>query len=42
MEAHQLGGVVQVLHDRQHPSYIALPTLGAKAHKLSVPNLTRG
>jgi putative CocE/NonD family hydrolase len=42
MEANELGGVVQVLHDRQHPSYLALPTLGAKPHKLRVPNLTRG
>jgi predicted acyl esterase len=42
MEANELGGVVQVLHDRQHPSYVALPTLGGKARKLSVPNLTRG
>jgi len=25
----QLGGVVSVLHDSQHPSYVALPTLGA-------------
>ena len=24
-----LGGVVQVLHDPQHPSYVALPTLGS-------------
>ncbi len=42
MEANELGGVVQVLHDRQHPSYVELPTLGRKARKLSVPDLTRG
>jgi uncharacterized protein len=42
MEANQLGGVVQVLHDSRHPSYLELPTLGNKAHRLSVPNLTRG
>jgi uncharacterized protein len=40
--ANELGGVVNVLHDPQHPSYIALPTLGATAHNLPVPNLTRG
>ena len=38
----ELGGTVQVLHDPQHPSYIELPTLGKKAHRLAVPNLTRG
>jgi predicted acyl esterase len=37
-----LGGVVDVLHDPQHPSYVALPTLGATAHNMPVPNLTRG
>jgi uncharacterized protein len=42
MEANELGGVVQVLHDKQHPSYLALPTLGSKRHKLRVPDLTRG
>jgi hypothetical protein len=42
LAANELGGAVQVLHDPQHPSYIELPTLGKKAHKLSVPNLTRG
>ena len=26
--ANELGGAVQVLHDAQHPSYVALPTLG--------------
>lgn len=40
--ANQLGGVVQVLHDPQHPSYVALPTLGGPPQKLAVPNLTRG
>ena len=38
----ELGGTVQVLHDPQHPSYIELPTLGKQAHRLAVPNLTRG
>jgi putative CocE/NonD family hydrolase len=28
-EANLAGGVVSVLHDAQHPSYVALPTLGA-------------
>jgi uncharacterized protein len=42
MEANQLGGVVQVLHDSRHPSYLELPTLGNKRHRLSVPDLTRG
>ena len=42
MFANTLGGVVNVLHDPQHPSYIALPTLGSVAHDLAVPNLTRG
>jgi hypothetical protein len=31
-----------VLHDKQHRSYVTLPTLGRQAHKLRVPNLTRG
>jgi hypothetical protein len=34
--------VVQVLHDSRHPSYLELPTLGNKRHRLSVPDLTRG
>ena len=42
MFLNELGGVVNVLHDPQHPSYVALPTLGATAHKMPVPNLTRG
>jgi hypothetical protein len=42
MEANELGGTVQILHDPKHPSYVALPTLGKKAHKLHLPNLTRG
>ena len=42
MLANELGGVVNVLHDPQHPSYLALPTLGTTAHNLAVPNLTRG
>ncbi len=42
MFLNQLGGVVNVLHDPQHPSYIALPTLGTQAQNLPVPNLTRG
>ena len=40
-----LGGIVQVLHDPQHPSYVALPTLGTcpKGCKpLPVANLIRG
>jgi uncharacterized protein len=40
-----LGGVVQVLHDPQHPSYVALPTLGTcpKGCKpLPEANLIRG
>jgi putative CocE/NonD family hydrolase len=40
-----LAGVVQVLHDPQHPSYVALPTLGPcpKGCKpLPVANLIRG
>ncbi|HEX6457887.1 MAG TPA: CocE/NonD family hydrolase [Thermoleophilaceae bacterium] len=42
MFANELGGVVNVLHDPQHPSYVALPTLGTTAHNMPVPNLTRG
>jgi putative CocE/NonD family hydrolase len=42
MLANELGGVVNVLHDPQHPSYVALPTLGTQARNLTVPNLTRG
>ena len=42
MLASELGGVVKLLHDPQHPSYVALPTLGTTAHNLPVPNLTRG
>jgi putative CocE/NonD family hydrolase len=38
----ELGGTVNVLHDPQHPSYIALPTLGTQSRNLPVPNLTRG
>jgi len=34
--------VVQILHDRAHPSYVALPTLGAQTQQFSVPNLRRG
>jgi putative CocE/NonD family hydrolase len=39
-----LGGVVQVLHDSQHPSYLALPNVGAcgPCKSLPVPNLIRG
>ena len=39
-----LGGVVQVLHDPQHASYLELPTLGAcgPCKTLPVPNLIRG
>lgn len=42
-----LGGVVQVLHDKQHPSYVALPTLGSRCDRrgcasLPVPDMTRG
>jgi uncharacterized protein len=40
--ANELGGVVNVLHDPQHPSYVALPTLGSVSRNLPVPNLTRG
>jgi hypothetical protein len=43
--ANELGGAVQVLHDPQHPSYVALPTLGTcpKGCKpLPVANLIRG
>src|SRR4051812_46806662 len=28
MAANELGGMVSLLHDAQHPSYVALPTLG--------------
>src|SRR5262249_7301375 len=42
MEANELGGPVQVLHDPKHASYVELPTLGKKTHKLKIPNLTRG
>jgi len=42
MFANTLGGVVKVLHDPQHASYVALPTLGSVVHDLAVPNLTRG
>ena len=34
--------VVNLLHDPQHPSYVALPTLGSVSRNLPVPNLTRG
>jgi putative CocE/NonD family hydrolase len=40
-----LGGVVQVLHDPQHPSSVTLPTLGSCAkpcRPLPVANLVRG
>jgi putative CocE/NonD family hydrolase len=40
-----LAGVVQVLHDPQHASYLALPNVGACAapcKPLPVPNLLRG
>ena len=40
-----LGGVVQVLHDPQHASYLALPNVGAcpaACKPLPVPNLIRG
>ena len=40
-----LGGIVQVLHDPAHPSYVALPTLGtcpASCKPLPVANLIRG
>jgi uncharacterized protein len=40
-----LGGVVQVLHDPEHPSYLELPALGtcsAPCKPLPVPNLIRG
>jgi putative CocE/NonD family hydrolase len=39
-----LGGVVQVLHDPQHASYLELPKVGACApcRPLPVPNLIRG
>lgn len=41
----ELGGIVQVLHDPQHPSYLELPDLGtcsAACKPLPVPNLIRG
>jgi uncharacterized protein len=39
-----LGGVVQVLHDPQHASYLALPKVGAcgPCKALPIPNLIRG
>jgi hypothetical protein len=37
-----LGGVVQVLHDPQHPSYLELPALGACCRAMPVPHLIRG
>ena len=43
--AGELGGVVQVLHDPQHPSYLELPGVGicaAPCKPLPVPNLIRG
>ena len=42
--ANSLGGVVQVLHDPQHASYLVLPKAGACApcKPLPVPNLLRG
>jgi uncharacterized protein len=42
LSLNELGGVVNVLHDPQHPSYVALPTLGTQARNLPVPNLLRG
>ena len=41
----ELGGVVQVLHDPQHPSYLELPAVGSctgPCKPLPVPNLIRG
>jgi predicted acyl esterase len=41
----ELGGVVQVLHDPQHPSYLELPAVGSctgACKPLPVPNLIRG
>jgi putative CocE/NonD family hydrolase len=43
--AGELGGVVQVLHDPQHPSYLELPAVGScsgACKPLPVPNLIRG
>ncbi|HET8892743.1 MAG TPA: CocE/NonD family hydrolase [Gaiellaceae bacterium] len=43
--AAELGGVVQVLHDPQHPSYLELPEVGTcttPCKPLPVPNLIRG
>jgi len=43
--AGSLAGVVQVLHDPQHPSYLALPNVGTCAtpcKALPVPHLIRG
>ena len=43
--AGELGGIVQVLHDPQHPSYLELPDVGtcsAACKPLPVPNLIRG
>jgi X-Pro dipeptidyl-peptidase C-terminal non-catalytic domain. len=37
-----LGGVVQVLHDPQHPSYLELACLGACCRAMPVPHLIRG
>jgi putative CocE/NonD family hydrolase len=37
--AESLAGTVRVLHDEQHPSYVALPTLGSKCKR---PSLRRG
>jgi uncharacterized protein len=42
LSLNELGGVVNVLHDPQHPSYVALPTLGTQARNLAVPYLLRG
>jgi predicted acyl esterase len=42
MSPNELGGVVQVLHDPAHPSYVALPTLGTSTQQFAVPNLRRG
>jgi predicted acyl esterase len=43
--AGSLAGVVQVLHDPQHASYLELPKVGACAapcKPLPIPNLIRG
>jgi hypothetical protein len=44
--ANELGGVVTVLHDAAHPSYVALPgiskTCARGCKPLPVPNLIRG